>query len=155
MKRDAICGTIGGIVLSLPLNFSYLMSLLSNITAIIIMFGLCVMIVPLVLLFKNSSGGHALVRAIIMFISCFVFTRVLVITGVLQKIGGLFHIYGMDRDNPAAGLPLVLILIVMFGECIITSIVLLMIFLIKRAKKHSPDVFEKSVKTGDGSALTD
>ena len=78
MKRTVLCGALGGVALCFPLSFvSFLpyLSIENMKTMLGALIGLGGIAVAAVLLYKNRSFKHAVLRTVIMFACCIIVFR--------------------------------------------------------------------------------
>ena len=138
-KTSVLYGALGGMILSLPFIF---ISFLPHLEMQVLLMPLIILsgiVVATVLLYKNHSFKHTLLRALLLFICCIATTRLLANIGIIKMISDVLQIQEIEADDRAAGIGMMLFLITLFLESIIISA----IQLTKRRNRN----------TGDGSVI--
>ena len=137
VKRSILCGVIGGTILCVPLILigflPYFDGMDDWLVSCII---LGIIIAPGVLLYKNLSLKHSLLRTVLMFACCLVENRLLGITGVLWRIGDALKIQYSQGRYLAGGFVMSWYLVSILIECAIICFVLLVIAIIKRWRSN-------------------
>lgn len=135
MKRTVLCGALGGVALCFPLSFvSFLpyLSIENMETMLGALIGFGGIAVAAVLLYKNRSFKHAVLRTVIMFACCIIVFRLFAITGMIQTISNILRTQENAANDRVAGLGMVFFLIPLFYESVIISGILLIRTWIKR-----------------------
>lgn len=143
MKRSILCGIVGGIILSLPFSLTFFLFASTTGTKILkdmfILIVLSSIITGFVLLYKNWSFKHALLREIVMFACCIITFRFFAIVGIFKSISNIMHINISQYDSPGEGLPGEILLITVFIESIaIKSIILIRAWIKRRLDSDNP-----------------
>lgn len=137
MNRSVLSGMLGGVVLGMLLVITSIQPFIeADILLPLIIFGST--IVAIVILYRNYSFKHAILRTILMFMSCFIAMRLFAITGIVEFFDNTLHIQESDANNRAAGIVMMYFLVILLGESVIINGIQLVRSLIKR-------------RTGDGS----
>lgn len=139
MNRSVLSGMLGGIVLGMLLVIASSQPFIeADILLPSIVFGS--IIVAIVILYRNYSFKHAILRTILMFMSCFIAIRLFAIAGIVEFFDNTLHIHESDANNRAAGMVMICFLVFLLGESAIINGIQLARSLIKQS-------------TGDGSKL--
>ena len=137
MNRSVLSGMLGGVVLGMLLVITSIQPFIeADILLPLIIFGST--IVAIVILYRNYSFKHAILRTILMFMSCFIAIRLFAITGIVEFFDNTLHIQESDANNRAAGIVMMYFLVILLGESVIINGIQLVRSSIKRC-------------TGDGS----
>lgn len=136
MKRSVLSSVLGGIVLGMLLVFTSIQPFIeTDILLPSIIFGS--IIVAIVILYRNYSFKHAILRTILMFMCCFVAIRLFAVTGIVKFLGNALHIQESEANNRAAGIGMMCFLVILLGESIIINGIQLARSLIKRTGNGS------------------
>ena len=137
MNRSVLSGVLGGIVLGMLLVFTSIQPFIeADILLPSIILGS--IIVAIVILYRNCSFIHAILRTVLMFLCCFVAIRLFAVTGLVSFLDHTLHIQESDANNRAAGIVMMCSLVILLGVSMIINFIQLVRSLMKRS-------------TGDGS----
>ena len=134
---DVLSGVLGSIVLGMLLIFVSNLPFTEANNMLLPLIILGSIIVAIVILFRNYSFKHAILRTILMFMCCFVAIRLFAVTGIVEFIENTLlhiHIQENDANDRAAGTAMGGYLWILFRESIIINVILLVRSLIKRRK---------------------
>lgn len=132
MKKSVFCGIYGGIVLYIPL---ILVSYLPYIEKQILLLPLMIVgaaIVTSVILYKNLSFKHAILRTFLMFVCCLFIARLCTTIGLIRLINYILCITITEAGSRSSGLGMVLYLLITFFACVITNSILLIVAITKK-----------------------
>ncbi len=131
MNRSVLSSVLGGIILGMLLVFASIQPFIeTDILLLLIVLGS--IIVAIVILYRNYSFKHTILRTIFMFMCCFVAIRLFAVAGIVEFLGNILHIQESEANNRAAGVGMMYFLVILLGESIIINGIQLARFLIKR-----------------------
>ena len=109
-KKNVLCSAFGGMILCFLLVFTGFLpqlELQSLLMPVIILGGI---VVAAVLLYKNHSLKHTLLRTVLLFVCCIATTRLFARAGIIEMISDVLQIQGNEADDRAAGIGMMLFL---------------------------------------------
>ena len=143
---SVLSGVLGGIVLGILLVLVSIQPFVeANILLPSIIFGS--IFVAIVILYRNYSFKHAILRTILLFMCCFVAIRLFAVTGIVEFLNNMVHIQEREANNRAAGLGMMFCLMPLLFESVVINAILLIFPLIKRltmkARKRTEQLSSK------------
>ena len=135
---SALSSVLGGTILGMLLILSRIQAFIeADILLPSIVLG-CV-IVATVLLRRNRSFKHTIIRTMLMFMCCYVAIRLFAVMGIVEYFDNLLLIQWSESSDRVAGLMMAILLIIFASESILINVVLLIYNCVTKCK------------TGDGS----
>ena len=121
---SALSSVLGGTILGMLLILSRIQEFIeADILLPSIVLG-CV-IVATVLLRRNRSFKHTIIRTMLMFMCCYVAIRLFAVMGIVEYFDNLLHIQWSESSDRVAGLMMAILLIIFASESILINVVLL------------------------------
>ena len=121
---SALSSVLGGTILGMLLILSRIQAFIeADILLPSIVLG-CV-IVATVLLRRNRSFKHTIIRTMLMFMCCYVAIRLFAVMGIVEYFDNLLHIQWSESSDRVAGLMMAILLIIFASESILINVVLL------------------------------
>ena len=121
---SALSSVLGGTILGMLLILSRIQEFIeADILLPSIVLG-CV-IVATVLLRRNRSFKHTIIRTMLMFMCCYVAIRLFAVMGIVEYFDNLLHIQWSESSDRVAGLMMDILLIIFASESILINVVLL------------------------------
>lgn len=121
---SALSSVLGGTILGMLLILARIQAFIeADILLPSIVLG-CV-IVATVLLRRNRSFKHAIIRTMLMFMCCYVAIRLFAVVGIVEYFDNLLHIQWSESSDRVAGLIMTILLIIFASESILINVVLL------------------------------
>ena len=121
---SALSSVLGGTILGMLLILSRIQAFIeADILLPSIVLG-CV-IVATVLLRRNRSFKHTIIRTMLMFMCCYVAIRLFAVMGIVEYFDNLLHIQWSESSDRVAGLMMAILLIIFASVSILINVVLL------------------------------
>ena len=121
---SALSSVLGGTILGMLLILSRIQEFIeADILLPSIVLG-CV-IVATVLLRRNRSFKHTIIRTMLMFMCCYVAIRLFAVMGIVEYFDNLLLIQWSESSDRVAGLMMAILLIIFASESILINVVLL------------------------------
>ena len=121
---SALSSVLGGTILGMLLILSRIQAFIeADILLPSIVLG-CV-IVATVLLRRNRSFKHTIIRTMLMFMCCYVAIRLFAVMGIVEYFDNLLLIQWSESSDRVAGLMMAILLIIFASESILINVVLL------------------------------
>ena len=130
---SALSSVLGGTILGMLLILSRIQAFIeADILLPSIVLG-CV-IVATVLLRRNRSFKHTIIRTMLMFMCCYVAIRLFAVMGIVEYFDNLLHIQWSESSDRVAGLMMAILLIIFASESILINVVLLIYNCVTKCK---------------------
>ena len=142
LKKDILFGLLGGVTLYIPLLFT---NYLVYIPVLDEKFGFYFLISLLIgggiaistLSIKNKAAKHASIRSLVMFISLFCTLAFNGRIGTILFLDKILGVPSSEATGRVAGLVMAFFLISILGICMITSIAMAVVGLLKRVNSET------------------
>ena len=130
---SALSSVLGGTILGMLLILSRIQAFIeADILLPSIVLG-CV-IVATVLLRRNRSFKHTIIRTMLMFMCCYVAIRLFAVMGIVEYFDNLLLIQWSESSDRVAGLMMAILLIIFASESILINVVLLIYNCVTKCK---------------------
>ena len=130
---SVLSSVLGGTILGMLLILSRIQAFIeADILLPSIVLG-CV-IVATVLLRRNRSFKHTIIRTMLMFMCCYVAIRLFAVMGIVEYFDNLLLIQWSESSDRVAGLMMAILLIIFASESILINVVLLIYNCVTKCK---------------------